>query len=521
MKRFLEGLEKVDGKRYRLRETYYLDSSTIEKTSLSESTLVESYTGETFPVHNKYSVRVWDRSFNLNGRNYGNILETVVHKQPVTLGFTNHPADGKEDVREYFAIEKNPHIREDGWLWIDLYFVGTYGRLAEEILSKGGPIAVSSSALGDLDEKGNVLVEGFELERYADWVDKGANGQQQFYASVTETIKNTDKNNLNKESVTIYTDSTKNTGEKEMTTINEKVLKLNIIQLIEKANTISNPKDRLNELNLISEYLSDCDDQLVSKYKEAIAITTNELDELTKKGEQFGSLQETITSLNSEIENLNNDKEASNKEYATLKEQYESIIALYEESKKKEEKLVICEAIITELKDRVLLAEAVSNTKVEAKDLLEKETLIRRYRSKIKNLENILSSTSSSELQTEVVDSNDSTLKEEIVKRRAYRKILKERKSSVEVISLFNNTKVEEFYSNLVTKDKNTYTPLKESFQKMNSIKEAQAFVMNLDDSTIPSIPSKNKIETRIEETVEPVIEEDNFSSYLSQKGYK
>ena len=104
-KRFLEGLEQISDGRYKLIETVTLDSSRYSKLSLTENTKIVEAHGENYPVRSAYEFKIWDNNFNLNGRNYGRVIEKVIQENAITLGFTNHPKDGEEDVNQFEIIE--------------------------------------------------------------------------------------------------------------------------------------------------------------------------------------------------------------------------------------------------------------------------------------------------------------------------------------------------------------------------------------------------------------------------------
>jgi hypothetical protein len=155
----------------RLVETIIINRTSVRRLPLSENTITKK--GKKYKCRAAFEFPVWrlDKK-NLNERTYSTALaEKVVKEDLVTAGLTNHPKEGAEgNVNDIFAVERNPHIRE-GILFVDAYLVGSKGEHAKEIIEAGGDIGLSSSAFGDLDEAGNVLIEGFKIERYADWVD--------------------------------------------------------------------------------------------------------------------------------------------------------------------------------------------------------------------------------------------------------------------------------------------------------------------------------------------------------------
>ncbi len=118
-----------------------------------------------------YEVPIWVlNKKNLNGRTYSTRLaEKVVRDSPKTYVLKDHPEDDGS-VDRIVAIAENPHIRE-GILYCNAYLVDSaFEKKLERILERGLGLGVSSSAYGDVDDTGNVLLEEFEIDRLFDFV---------------------------------------------------------------------------------------------------------------------------------------------------------------------------------------------------------------------------------------------------------------------------------------------------------------------------------------------------------------
>lgn len=540
-KKFLEGLTQLSDGRYKLIETMTLDSSKYEKLKLTESTkIVETSDGISYPVRSVYEFKIWDNNFNLNGRNYGQVIDKVMREKAITLGFTNHPKDGEEDVNNYFAVEKNPHLK-DGWLCVDIYFVGNAGKLAEDILEVGGPIAVSSSALGDLDNKGNVLAEGFELERYADWVWMGANNQQQFLDD-TKKAENVQKENKPiKKEVTIYNEdknskenTVKEIGEKTMNDkIVEKSLILNIKGMVKDAMQEEDLNSRLGKLDEALSYTVDLSD---NKIKEEITVkmeeTKSAINDLAEKGKSVDSLEESLAKKDEELSKIKEELE-------DIKIKYEESVKVFEASQGKEKEVMealdvsvnILKEEITKLEQEKEEIQAVANTMVEADEFMKlkrkNEMLERRIKTKksekvsTSKVENKRRSKEEieKELKAKKLEKRREEIREEMRKKR--HAVKKANNEIIEEESNFLNEKVELYYNDLL-KINEAFEDVRSDFEKCKSIREAQKLVV-LDEEE-EDIASKYVMKENItkDKKVEEKVKKpsSNIEKYLKQKNF-
>jgi len=345
----------------RLQEKFIISKESINKLPLTEGLEIEEKDGKKLKCRAAYEIPVWrlDEK-NLNNRVYSSKLaEKVIKEKNTTLGLANHPTE-EADVTMSFAVEKNPHIKENVF-YVDAYLVGQHGELAKEIIEAGGEIGLSSSALGDVDKDGNVLTEGFTVERFADWVDNpsyqvfvGQNGnlegklKPKKEENVKDFIKNgtnikehiTVEENLNFVSTNIIDKENKNMSNKEdkKLSIEEKNLRLGVKNLFEKAESKNDLQEKLNAYHEVVEYCDGVDiaEDYVNQANSKIEEIQKEIYELANKGKELDQVKESSEkTLNETKEELNKLKEDHN----LLAEKYDRAVELLEKMKEREKKL--------------------------------------------------------------------------------------------------------------------------------------------------------------------------------------
>ena len=329
-----------------LVENFVINKENIKSIKITESTKVIEQNGTEYQCRGAYEFPVWrlDQK-NLNERVYGKELaEKLMKEQPVTLGLTNHPLDDNNiDVGSTFAVERNPHVKE-GIMYVDSYLVGDKGQLAKEILEAGGSIGLSSSAYGDVDKSGNVQLEGFEIDRFADWVD---NPSYQVFASKENQLENKesfveDKTNII-ENWGYITDNPKNEESKEMATekdnkvmsIEEKNFKRGVKKMFEEASTKEDIQEKLASYQDILEYcegveiaedsIKKANDEISKINEEIMALAEKAQNDIPKIEESKGVIQKKVEELEKQIEEL--------------QEKYDIAVDLLDNMKLREEKL--------------------------------------------------------------------------------------------------------------------------------------------------------------------------------------
>lgn len=148
----------------------------------ADSSLTEGQSGKKYKYIAAYRMPVSKYNYrNANGRMYPkalweNVIKNQNHIWEGSVGLADHPGDEDDgSVRNIYGVWKNLGLKEqengEGLVEADLYLVGPYGRLAQEVIEAGGKLGFSSSGLGELKEdQETVNPESFLIERISDWV---------------------------------------------------------------------------------------------------------------------------------------------------------------------------------------------------------------------------------------------------------------------------------------------------------------------------------------------------------------
>lgn len=156
---------------------WQINESYFSLLKLQESNKKIIYEESELKTVKAYKVPVWrlDQK-NLNGRIYGlDLAEKVCKENKVTYALKDHPKDDSSgSVDSVVAVGKNPTIETiDGkkFLFAECYFVDEeFAEKVDKLVEHNLGIGLSSSALGEVDDDGKVIVESFSLERYFDMV---------------------------------------------------------------------------------------------------------------------------------------------------------------------------------------------------------------------------------------------------------------------------------------------------------------------------------------------------------------
>lgn len=400
MNRFTEHLEKV-GDKFRIRETF--SATPINTSSVTEKVIVE---GKEYNTHKHYTFRIWDKNFNANGRNYSKVIDEVIQKNLITYGLSDHPEENCESVKDICMVEKNPRMI-DGWMCVDGYPIGEYGRRIEEILDVGGGIEVSSSVLGDIDDEG-YIEHGVETERYFDWVLNCSNRQIQYadhieqreddkvdninLVSETGCVQETKEENkltiLNNDSVVKVcdTDNATEQGEKIMAeVITEKVaeqvklnLSLNIKGMLKEAKSKENVFEKKEILESANLYAKQLDDEVLAKeVEDELCATEDEIKTLSTKGLEVDGLNASMETLKKENDELIAKLKKVEDEKKEVEDQLDVVTEMYESKQFNASK--------TELEKSHNLAKEVCSLKIKSKKLESKIAILERKNSILEN----------------------------------------------------------------------------------------------------------------------------------------
>lgn len=435
-----DSLEKV-GDVYRLRESLSINKDTIIKKHELKEKLTESVLGRDLPVYGTYTIKLWaQESFNRNGRNYRNVFSKILNENKVTIGFMDHPNDSKdESYKNVVLVCKNPSIQfidGENWLCVDVTLIGKpYGENCEAILEAGGFLEFSSSALGDVDNDGYVLEDGFFLERYADIVVNSSNAQLYFKSKEepreipqlsddntlydikneknekTEKVEtkeiNIDKNENNNLTILKSDTLSEKTGEKTMSDkLSEKSLELNIKSMVKDADAVSILSEKKQILETALSYAKELSDgSLAESIESKIDLINTEVHTLAEKAKEIEPLQESVKSITEAKELVEKELEALKEEKKILEENYNNIVTLYESkqfeasqtelatNKKLKEEVSTLTESVSELKEKAkkLLKEkeyfeALSNTMIEADKYVQSQETIKQLKEENESL---------------------------------------------------------------------------------------------------------------------------------------
>lgn len=389
----------------------------ITKLPLNEGVnLTEKIEGKEYKVLEGYEVPVWRIGVkNLNERVYSQRLaEKVINEfgSLVTANLSDHPKE-EGSVSDILSVAKNPHIR-GGILYVDSYIVDEeFGKKLKKMNEVGYGLGVSSSCYGDLNEStGEVLTEGFEVDRFFDWVltpsyqvyvDESCKkefvmNESNFVVGEIMSIRLEE----NKDSITnkVASDKENTVMAGKLTSLEEKNLKLGIKALFEKASTKDSLKEKLEVYNEILEYCEGVEfaSEYVTEANSNIAEITKKLDELAEKGKKADKLMEENTSL-SEAKTVAESKIAETETKLTeMKENYEKAIGMLDEFKVRETRLKEMYDIVVAEKNGMIEASEYKELADKYDELEERieevitennnySKLIKAYKSKIARLE--------------------------------------------------------------------------------------------------------------------------------------
>jgi len=532
-----------------LIEHFKVSGNVVKKIQLTESNQIIESNGQSYKCRAAYELPVWrlDKE-NLNERIYGSDLaESLVKEGKVTSGLVNHP-DKEVDVGKTFCVERNPHIRDgrnphirDGVMFVDAYFVGDGGQLAKEILEAGGEIGLSSSAYGDVQEK-KVILEGFEIERYADWVDSpsyevfvnGENAIEQPEAKKKEEVEDTDATSqLNEKEPTNITTITQDTqedkesktmSEEKKLSIEEKNLKIGVSHLFKEAEATESPRDKLKILEEILEY---CDSlEFATEYTEKAQTQIDEINEnlhkLAEKAkeqeEEMKTLQEGKETSEKSVEDLNTEVAEYKKTNEELSEKYDVALALLDNLKEREKTLTELYAVALAEKNGMVTASEYKELQIYVETIEEdiqdlKEANLRYKKEARKAI--------TDEIDTELNEDEEDTDLEEDDETDETSEIEEEVEDDGDYHFINDNVDVQNYYEDLLEQNPNVAKIEKDILSK-NTLMEAQRTYLNLKDlvEDIPS-PFKKRMSEMLEETKDgtrkKVVQANNFGSLIRE----
>lgn len=506
--------------RQHLIENYTVSGDHVRQIALTESNRVVEKNGKKYKCRAAYEFPVWrlDKK-NLNERVYSKKLaEKVIKSSPVTHGLMNHPKDEDVNVEKIFCVERNPHIK-DGIMWIDAYLVGDHGQHVQEIIEAGGQVGLSSSAYGDVDDKGNVMEEEFEIERYADFVDapsyevfatsenalemdeqeekKQPVQFEDFNPTITNKVESNSENRNLKENI-----MADNTNKK--LSIEEKNLQMGVKRLFKEAESTDVLREKIDTYKQIIEYCEGVD--FAQMYVEDAESKITEInDELQKLAEKAKENEEKVSKLEEENkstkENASTMEEKLQESETALKEiteKYDVAVDLLDNLKMRERKLKEMYEVALAEKNGMISASEYKELQLYTEELEEeieklKERLIEtRRKNKVRTTRKNRPKRYEKDDETDDTEDDDEEMdddEDEKEEKGNYKKSKKKKESVRESVDeddgeyrfVRNNVDVINYYEDLLEENP-AVEKIKEEILRCGTLMEAQKTYLNFKD---------------------------------------
>lgn len=499
----MKGLQKRE-EIMKLVENYAKDwnNNVLPLIEIANSKKIVEADGKEYSVSKAYEVPIWRLGEkNLNGRTYSkDLAEKVIKEGKKTFCLKDHPQDDGS-VDRIVAIAENPHIKENIF-YADAYFVDEdFENKIEKIIERGMGLGVSSSALGDLDESGNVLVEGFEIERYFDFV---LNPSYQVYLTKegvkTEDIK---ENNTNiKEDVKMTTNTvvnkekeSKEMSDKKTLSIEEKNLRMGVRNLFEKAESKEDLQEKLSAYNEVIDYCEGVDiaEDYVNKATEKIEEIQKEIYELANKGKEVDSLKESSEKSLTELQETNKKLE---EEKELMTEKYDRAVDLLEAMKDREKKIKELYEVAIAEKNGMVTASEYKELQTFSDSLEEEIEKLKEENVKLKKrlraiMERTIEKGRPVEEEEDKKDDDEEEMEPE--DEKGDMKDEEDKKEESHAYDFRNNVDVENYYEDLVSRNPNV-EKIKEEILSSKTLLEAQRTWFKLRDLVEDNIiPNKFK----------------------------
>lgn len=355
----------------KLVEHFYRDwpDANVKETklALNESNQIVEYAGKRYEARGALTVPVWRlEQKNLNGRIYGrDLAEKVIANNVATVCLADHPKE-EGSVKDIMAVAKNPRIMGD-IMYADCYFVDDdFAQKVYRIVELGSAVGVSSSAFGDVDASGRVMADGFELERYFDFVlnpsyqvfiDKkvvtGKNvlefeeGEEEMEIEIEEATKSQDPKTVLKEGV----------DNSEIQKLREKNIESRIRRMFESARSADTIAEKVSRYKEILEYCAKTEgtDQYVDEVDVALEEIEAETNELQTNYEDMETAVVEVAKQTAEQEVVTEKVKKQVKKVIAEKKVFENgLLAVAEE-------VVIREDEVKKLKRKMAFAEKFLN----------------------------------------------------------------------------------------------------------------------------------------------------------------
>ena len=454
---------------------------------------------------------------NLNGRRYSKALwERVISEQrniwEGQVGLADHPVGNNEGAfKESAVVWLDMKLDEAGYVWGTCAFVGEYGKLAEDIIIKGGRVGFSSSGLGDLLENGEVDPRTFLIERCADVV---LNPSQSVYGNISnlkmESASSTTRRQQKESAVTNLQDKGNiQESKKVLSKLEEKSFRKQIMGFLQDAETIKDPQAKLSEMHeihgLIEEgYFTDLKEAVETKIEQQNEIISNLISEATRINESFGvednqALKEGVSLLAAEVKVAMEEAKDWEKIATSLSESVKTLKAKLavtpsanfiatqvDKIKSLEKALKTRDNQISEMKKK---AHNIINE--DTKKLTENSSSIKSLSSAVKTLKDKLKESDNKNIiLANMLKSRTKRLNdlEESINDRVKQKIeeskpvmlptAKERLG--DILQINERSDVESYFKDLLVRHGSSISQFRERFLRCRSLKEAQGVYLKV-----------------------------------------
>lgn len=362
---------------------------------------------------------------NGNGRVYTRELwENVINNQRDnwvgSYGLADHPMDDCDPGQfKNAAIVWLDMMIDDAnkLIWAIGTFVGTYGRLAQEIIEAGGRVGFSSSGFGEtLSDKKTINPDTYILERPADIVTNPSQsvfgdasnesynpGNVEYTKQTRESVEATSnlregapRSNILRGKQMNTVDAVKmdegkkpNVGPVAIDKLTKKVIEKQVESMMNDTDKATNPASKLSEVNeLLTIVRESNDEDLISKVEEKLVATRDELftlcESASKVQNEFGDLNEFAENTKKAV--------VTGKLLAEQVDDYKTLCEGLEEkvqSLSKENNILKAKLAIKENKEKAAADEKAAKDK-ECEDLKEMVTKLNKANRKLESENGVL-----------------------------------------------------------------------------------------------------------------------------------
>lgn len=362
---------------------------------------------------------------NGNGRVYTRELwENVINNQRDnwvgSYGLADHPMDDCDpgQFKNAAIVWLDMMIDDTNKLiWAIGTFVGTYGRLAQEIIEAGGRVGFSSSGFGEtLSDKKTINPDTYILERPADIVTNPSQsvfgdasnesynpGNVEYTKQTRESVEATSnlregapRSNILRGKQMNTVDAVKmdegkkpNVGPVAIDKLTKKVIEKQVESMMNDTDKATNPASKLSEVNeLLTIVRESNDEDLISKVEEKLVATRDELftlcESASKVQNEFGDLNEFAENTKKAV--------VTGKLLAEQVDDYKTLCEGLEEkvqSLSKENNILKAKLAIKENKEKAATDEKAAKDK-ECEDLKEMVTKLNKANRKLESENGVL-----------------------------------------------------------------------------------------------------------------------------------